>query len=381
LKCLLHKNQSTSFSTSNRHLHLGLLLLLALFGAIPLFVFSSDQQQRVATSFVTRNGQKLLLNGQPFRFIGVNRFNLLTTDTPYHGCEEGWSQQNLDAYFAEMQSLHITALRFWAFQSFTENGTDFSRFDYLVSLAQKYHIFLIPVLENQWPDCTQGDYKYNTWYQSGYLSPYGNYQLSYKDYVSLVITRYKDNPYILMWQLMNEAESKNENNNPDPEALYNFALDMSAYVKSIDANHLVSLGTIGENQPGTDDTNYTNLYSISTIDILEIHDYWQEATPLPSFIVQHIADAATLDKPIFIGEAGIQTGCAQRNCYSLQQRAILFQAKMDAFFGDNGNGYLIWSYRNAYSSSDEVWEFDLQDPLAAIVSKESLSLLHPTITR
>ena len=379
MKGLLHKHQSSFFSSSNRHLLIGLLLLLALFGTIPLFVFSTDQQQWVATSFVTRNGQQLLLNGQPFRFIGVNRFNLLTTLTPYHGCEEGWSQHNLDAYFAEMQSLHITTVRFWAFQSFTENGTDFSRFDYLVSLAQKYHIFLIPVLENQWPDCTQGDYKYNTWYQSGYLSPYGNYQLSYKDYLRLIITRYKDNPYILMWQLMNEAESKNTNDISDPQALYNFALTMSAYVKSIDPNHLVSLGTIGENQAGTDSTNYVNLYSISTIDILEIHDYWQEATPLPSFVSQRITDAVTLNKPIFVGEAGIQKGCTQRSCFTLQQRTSLFQAKMDAFFGQNGNGYLIWSYRDNYPSSDEVWEFDLQDPLAKVVSNESLSL-YPTIT-
>src|SRR6266516_5210098 len=374
----LHKHQSPFFS-ANRHPLLVLLLLLALFGTIPLFVFSSDQQQRVATSFVTRNGQQLLLNGQPFRFIGVNRFNLLTTDAPYHGCGEGWSQQNLDAYFAEMQSLHITTVRFWAFRLFTENGADFSRFDYLVSLAQKYHIFLVPVLENQWSDCTQGDYKYNTWYQSGYLSPYGNYQLSYKDYLGLVITRYRDNPYILMWQLMNEAESKNTNDISDPEALYNFALAMSVYIKSIDPNHLVSLGTIGESQPGTEGTNYSSLYSISTIDILEIHDYRQEVTPLPSFISQHIADAVALNKPIFVGEAGIQKGCEQQSCFTLQQRAMLFRAKMGAFFGENGNGYLIWSYRDNYPSSDDVWEFDSQDPLAEIVSNQSISL-HPTIT-
>lgn len=356
------------------------MLLLTLFATIPLFVFSSDQQQRVATSFVTRSGRQLLLNGHPFRFIGVNRFNLLTTDTPYRGCEEGWSQHNLDAYFAEMQLQHITAVRFWAFQSFTDNGTDFSRFDYLVSLAQKYHIFLIPVLENQWSDCTQGEYKYNTWYQSGYLSPYGNYQLSYKDYVRLSITRYKDTPYILMWQLMNEAESKNTNGISDPQALYNFALAMSAYVKSIDPNHLVSLGTIGDSQPGTEGANYSNLYSISTIDILEIHDYGREATPLPNFISQRIADAVALNKPIFVGEAGIQTGCAQRSCFTLQQRANLFRAKMEAFFGQNGNGYLIWSYRDNYPSSDQVWEFDLQDPLAEIVSNESL-FLHPISIR
>lgn len=368
----LHTHQSPFFSSANRYPLLVLFLLLALFGTISLFVFSSERQQ-VATSFVTRNGQQLLLNGRPFHFVGVNRYNLLTIDTPYRGCGEGWSQQNLDAYFAEMQSLHITTIRFWAFQSFTANGTDFSRLDYLVSLAQKYNILLIPVLENQWPSCTPSDYKYNTWYQSGYLSPYGAYQLSYKDYLHLIITRYKNNPYILIWQLMNEAESIDTNNISDPQALYNFARDMSVYIKSIDTNHLVSLGTIGEGQPGTESTNYRNLYSISTIDILEVHDYLQETTSLPKFISQHIADAKALNKPIFVGEAGIQKDCTQTSCFTLQQRANLFQAKMSAFFGQNGQGYLIWSYRDNYPSSDG-WEFDLQDPLAQSVSSMSAAI-------
>ena len=44
-------------------------------------------------------------------------------------------------------------------------------------------------------------------------------------------------------------------------------------VKSIDANHLVSLGTIGSGQCGADGPRYQAVHAIPTIDLCEYHDY------------------------------------------------------------------------------------------------------------
>jgi len=325
----------------------------------------------LGSPFVTRQGVALSLGGQPFRFVGVNRYNLLAINPPggsYRGCGDSWTDDQLAQWFSEANRLGATAVRFWAFQEFTASGADFSQLDKLLSLAGNYGIKLVPVLENQWNDCTAGGYKYDTWYQSGYLSPYGDYPISYKDYVGQIVSRYKDDPRILMWQLMNEAESKDTSGNSDAQALYNFALDMSAYVKSIDPNHLVSLGTMGGGQLGTQGSDYRWIHSIANIDILEFHDYNEETASFPDDLAQRVQDSIALKKPLFVGEAGIKSNCTDPNCFSPDQRAALFDAKMRAAFDNGVSGYMIWSYRNAAESPTE-YIFTLTDPLAAIVEK------------
>ena len=189
----------------------------------------------------------------------------------------------------------------------------------------------------------------------------------YKDYVGQIVSRYKDDPRILMWQLMNEAEGEDTSGNSDAQALYNFALDMSAYVKSIDPNHLVSLGTMGGGQPGTQGGDYRWIHSIPSIDLLEYHDY-DEPVSFSDDLAQRVEDSLALKKPLFVGESGIKSNCSEPDCLSPGQRAALFDAKMTAAFDNGVSGYMIWSYRNAVEPPTE-YIFTLTDPLAAIVQK------------
>jgi mannan endo-1,4-beta-mannosidase len=320
--------------------------------------------------FVTSLGTVLRLRGRTFLFVGVNRYNLLAINPPggsYRGCGDSWTDDQLAQWFSEVNGLGVTVVRFWAFQEFTASGADFGQLDKLLSLAGDYGIKLVPVLENQWSSCTAGGYKYDTWYQSGYLSPYGDYPISYKDYVGQIVSRYKDDPRILMWQLMNEAESKDTSGNSDAQALYSFALDMSAYVKSLDPNHLVSLGTMGGGQPGTQGGDYRWIHSIPTIDLLEYHDY-DEPVSFSANLAQRVEDSVALSKPLFVGEAGIKSNCSDPDCVRPDQRAALFDAKMAAAFDSGVSGYMIWSYRNAVEPPTG-YMFTLTDPLAAIVRK------------
>jgi hypothetical protein len=48
-----------------------------------------------------------------------------------------------------------------------------------------------------------------------------------------------------------------------------------------------------------------------------------------------------------------------------QERADYFDAKIDAFFGEGGTGYLIWSYRDV-DGADSL-EYDADDPLADVI--------------
>ncbi len=323
--------------------------------------------------FVTRSGRNLILSGKKFRTIGVNRYNLLTTGgNPYVGCAGVFSEKDLSAWFSELKTMGVTSVRFWAFQSFTRSGRELSRFDLVLQLASKHDIKVIPVLENHWDECTDGGEKSTAWYRNGYKAPYGSYTLSYRDYVAKIVRKYKDNPTIMAWQLMNEAET-------DHQTLYAFADAMSSLIKQVDPNHLVSLGTIGSGQNGASYTEYRALHALPTIDIAEYHDYHEERAAFPNAdtfnsLSTRFSDVMTLDKPIMIGEAGIKSGCVGTDCYSQNERAELFRQKMNEFFSRGGAAYLLWSYRDHWQSPLREFDFTYYDPLINVVRQQSTQL-------
>ncbi len=335
------------------------------------------------SGFVQRSGTHFVLDGQPFRFVGINEYEAANTPGGYT-CHDVSS--DMTTYLDQMfQSVSTEAggkvLRFWAFQSYTNGGTDWTGIDRVIATAKANGFKVIPVLENQWADCTLGGYKYDTWYSSGYKSPYGGYALSYRDYVGRIVARYKNEPTIMAWMLMNEAESKSTSGASDPTALYNFTVDMSGYIKSLDPNHLVTLGVLADQgQPGTEGDNFTKLHAISTIDFAEVHDYGFDTEALPgsssgtlnasctdSSLACNMARALlVLGKPFVIGEAGIKAGSGYT--YTLSQRASLFDAKIAAQWNNGGSGYLIWWWQTA-STGYDGYAFGPGDPLNSVLYK------------
>jgi hypothetical protein len=75
---------------------------------------------------------------------------------------------------------------------------------------------------------------------------------------------------------------------------------------------------------------------------------------------------AALNKPLFMGEAGIKSNCSEADCYTPQQRASLFNAKLNAFYAAGGVGYMIWSYRDR-DGIDPPWTYDAADPLVQVM--------------
>ncbi|MDP3742163.1 MAG: cellulase family glycosylhydrolase [Candidatus Micrarchaeota archaeon] len=291
-----------------------------------------------SSGFVTASGTHLMLDNSEYRFVGVNVYGLASDDE--YNC--GGNPDNPDEYveevFSVLEANHVNAVRFWAFQSFSHN--DFVAIDRVVNAAKRHNIKLIPTLENHWADCTQGGEKTATWYDNPNAA-YGSYTLSYREYVRLIVTRYRNETAILMWQLVNEAESG------DAAALFTFTADTSSLIKSIDQNHLVNLGTLGSGQAGTNDQRYIDLHSLSTIDVVEAHDYDDETIALPGYpwngdvndidtVAADLAVSQQLNKPFFIGEAGISS--------NRPDQFALFRAKMDAAFANGTVGYLIWRF-------------------------------------
>ena len=311
--------------------------------------------------FVKAEGQRLVLDGEPFVFVGVNAWSA-ASDPSVFDCRasamepDSDHQAHLDRTFSDLERLGVDAVRFFAFQSDAGGGSDLAPIRRVIKTAAKHNIRVIPVLGNHYADCDyfpsysvdSGFTKDTAWYDSGYRRPYSGYAMSYRDYVAWVVRAFKDDPTILMWQLVNEAQTSTL---ADGAQLRAFASDVSGLVKSIDPNHLVSIGTQGTGQPGTAGTDYRALYEIPTIDVVEAHDYSAEAEPLPGFpdcrwncIWGSLVDARELGKPFFIGEAGIEAGDAGTCARSLGERADLLGAKVSALFREGGVGYLYWDY-------------------------------------
>ncbi len=114
--------------------------------------------------------------------------------------------------------------------------------------------------------------------------------LSYWNYMTELVSRYKNSPALGMWEPISEAEASScaaryQPNNcgghqtcPD-EAVA--AADLTSFfdvvggeIHSLDPTHLVEDGLLGGGQCGTSGPDYASVGTSSGIDVLSVHDYY-----------------------------------------------------------------------------------------------------------
>ena len=337
--------------------------------------------------FVKADGRNLELAGKPFVFMGVNIWGAASDQSIFDcGAEESDHAAYLERTFQSLQSLGVNVVRFFAFQSYAAGGTDLAPIKQVIDAAAAHNIRVIPVLGNHFGDC---DYypsyahdlaftKTTDWYDTGYRTRNSGYTLSYREYVRMIVTAFKDDPTILMWQLMNEAQVS-DLSDADGAVLRAFVTDVSGLIKSIDPDHLVSIGTNATGQPGTQGPSNRALHEIATVDVVEGHDYGADDDPLPGYpdarwntIWGAMSDAVELNKPFFMGEAGIQAGADSSCPHTLSQRADLLADKVRAMFREGGVGYLYWSYTEHASTAGNSCGYDMAPGDPALTGLSSL---------
>ncbi len=339
----------------------------------PVLTFSLAQQSLyslVIPNFVTRQGAQLLLDGKPYRFTGLNIYNATNTA----GCWYG-----LGANLGLNESLTAigpgqTVFRAWFFQAMATTGgqRDWSAFDRTLAVARAHDERVIATLANQWGDCEENrpDYKTESWYRSGYrTTPEPGMRASYRNWVAEVVARYRDNPTILAWQLMNEAEDMTGANGrctaTASATLKAFTADMAGLVKGLDPNHLLSLGTWGVNACGIAGRDYLSVHSVAGIDLCEYHDYFSPSSAMPGALQVRLNQCRSLGKPLFVGETGIRLS----EVGSAENRAAAFQAKFAAQFQAGVAGELVWDWRDADQDAYSGYEVGPNDPVLAVISE------------
>jgi hypothetical protein len=304
-------------------------------------------------SVVRRTGTKLTLDGQPYRPIGLDIYNANSN---------GWCADAMDGTILDTSLTAIgpgkNAMRAWFFQPLATSGgvRDWTAFDRTLAAARSHGYKVIATLADQWGDCgTTGagyGYKDTQWYQSAYLAPDPSATVSYRDWVAEVAFRYRNDPTILAWQLVNEPEvlpAKNGDCSTVPEAtaagiLAAFAADVSGLIRAIDPNHLISLGTLGGGQCGTQADDYQAVMSIPTLDLCEYHDYTPgQLVPGDQWngLQRRIDQCNALGKPLIVGELGIRpTDVAG----TFADRGKVLSDKLCAQLTAGVAGILVWNW-------------------------------------
>lgn len=322
--------------------------------------------------FVVRDGAQLYHKGKPYRFTGMNVYNANSVDDCWYTLGEG----PLLGQSLEQMGPGVDMIRAWFFQGFAVNGIgqrDWSRFDHTLAVAREHGVRVIVTLTNQWLDCDLVEgFKTAAWYQTGYRQAPAGYPASYRDFVAEVVTRYRRDPTVLMWQLANEAEVSLHT--PDGlcdeatahQILKSWATDVSGMIKAIDRFHLVSLGTIGSGQCGAQFTDYKSLHDIESVDLCEFHDYSTETMPGDQWngLAFRLQQCAELGKPLFIGETGVNPQWLDG---TLAARAALFDTKLSTQFGAGVVGIVLWAW-NAFGSSTEIYDIGPGDPVLDVLA-------------
>ncbi|KAG7449553.1 mannanase [Guyanagaster necrorhizus] len=343
------------------------------------------------TGFVTTSGTEFRLNGAKFTVFGANSY--------WVGLM-GYSTSDMNTAFADIAATGATAVRTWGFNEVTSpNGiyyqswsgstptvntgsTGLQNFDAVVAAAAANGLRLIVALTNNWSDYGGMDVYVDQIVGSGSAHDlfYTNSAVisAYKNYVNTFVSRYVNEPTILAWELANEprcaGSSGITSGSCTTTTITEWATEISAYIKSIDSNHLVAIGDEGfYNEPsaptypyqGGEGIDFNANLAIGSLDFGTFHSYpisWGQTSDPQGWGTQWIADHATsmtaAGKPVIIEEFGVTSN--QDTVYTAWYQEVVSSGL---------TGALIWqagSYLSSGSTPDDGYAIYPGDPVYAL---------------
>ncbi|KLU89853.1 hypothetical protein MAPG_08822 [Magnaporthiopsis poae ATCC 64411] len=230
---------------------------------IPSIGLLATAAHAVPRGFVTVEGDKFKLDGKSFYFAGTNAYYF-----PFN-----WEQADIENAMLAARDAGLRVFRTWgfndknrtydpkgmpqyggedagatpvAFQRWEDGGTptiDVSPFDKVVSAATKTDMKLLVALTNNWADYGgMGVYTVN---------PGGRHHDD--RYIKTFVARYEDVPAVFAREPADESRcgadaTRNLPRSPSgytPEVMTEWIGHMSAYIKPLDPNHLVTWGGEG----------------------------------------------------------------------------------------------------------------------------------------
>lgn len=346
--------------------------------------FGLDKGPRMG--FVERNGTKFILDGRPFYINGWNSYWLMD-----HAVNEN-TRSRVHQMLQTGANMGLTVCRTWAFNDGEYNALQispgrfnervFKALDHVVAEAGQHGIRLLLSLVNNL-QAYGGKTQYVNWaWQEGIGLSSSNDSFFYdpsirnyfKNYIKSVLTRkntitgieYKDDPSIFAWELINEPRCMTD---PSGDTLQDWIEEMSAFVKSIDKKHLVTVGLegfYGPHNPKRLTVNPEQWASIlgsdfirnsktSDIDFASVHiypDHWFQDQNLEDklkfvskWMASHIEDGdKELNKPVLFSEYGLSN---MNKNFTPSQQDMFYRTVYDIIYKSakkkrSGAGALVW---------------------------------------
>ncbi|HEY0322675.1 MAG TPA: cellulase family glycosylhydrolase [Pyrinomonadaceae bacterium] len=366
-----------------------LLLGAAILFATQLRTGGSNPSQR---GFVTTRGSRFFAGGRPFRFVGAN------VAVIYGNEERAFMPDTL----REAARMGVSVVRIWAsgesgaddsptsgvarndwlkLNPFRRGADDwneeaFRSLDKAIAEAARHNLRVQICLTNWWRD-TGGVVRYLRWAglpdAADETKPHGidveramlfytdeKVRELYRAHVRKIVTRrntvtgvlYRDDPVIMSYELMNEAQSLTGRYNERRA----WVEEMSRFVKSLDPNHLVAPGTWGYRN-SWERRAWLEEHAIPSVDFCDVHvyprddldSYVDSTQALRAFVDNRAAAAFYIRKPLVFGEFGMSPegyqGFSQTEWYRAYFEAVARAGVSGAMFWrwtpDAGRGYNI----------------------------------------
>ncbi|RYP61146.1 hypothetical protein DL771_010220 [Monosporascus sp. 5C6A] len=351
---------------------------------------------RESTGLSSRQSKFVTTNGTMFNIDGVTKY--------YAGTNSYWisfltNNADVDFTLDQLAQSGLKILRIWGFNDVTEvpgDGTVYfqhlradggstintganglQRLDYVVRGAEQRGIKLIINFVNNWDDYggmaayvrAFGGSK-NAWYTNAAA------QAQYRAYIRAVVSRFVDSPAILAWELANEPRCTL----CSTSVITKWAAETSAYVKSLDPNHLVTLGDEGFGLQGdishpywfTEGLDFKANLAIESLDFGTFHLYpshWFTSFDWGNgWVKSHAAACKAAGKPCLFEEYG-----APRDHCALQRPWQVTSVSSEGIAAD-----LFWQLGTTLSTGkthddtftiyvgDSDWKCLVTDHVAAI---------------
>ncbi|ERN20506.1 mannan endo-1,4-beta-mannosidase 2 isoform X2 [Amborella trichopoda] len=390
----------------------GLLVPILGFASSVAFIYMTLGDLRLyfaepQLGFVEKNGTQFMVDGKAFYVNGWNSYWLMDQAV------EEFSRPRVRAMLQAGARMGLTVCRTWAFNDGGYNALQlslgtidervFKGLDRVIAEARHQGIRLILCLVNNL-HAYGGKGQYVQWaLEQGAASSSSNdsffsdpfIRSHFKNYMKTILTRrnsltgikYKDDPTIFAWEIMNEPRCKSD---PSGDTLQGWIKEMAEFVKSIDNKHLLSVGNEGFYGPTTPEkfdrnpgdwasslgVDFIRNNMISAIDFASVHAYPDNWFPEPSpekklnylakWVKSHIEDGDTmLQKPVLFTEFGIST---QQEGFEPTQRDAFYSTIYDIIYKSakrrrSGAGAMAWQFlaggMNEYGDAFAIvpWEW------------------------
>jgi len=392
-----------------------------------IICYSSKAQE---TSFIQKSDSGLVVDGKLFYPSGVNCYYLqnLAAYSDTNRVKEvlkdakrlGANTIHVWGFFDSSDSTNPAVIQY-APGKFNENGL--CALDFVIAKARECSVRLIIPLVNNWDDyggmnqyvmwyagkmsqrmekiddekfqqdvSGVGNRKYRKWISNklGHDDFYTKTLIKswYKDYIFKVLmrintytnVRYRDDPTIMLWELANEPRSSDNSG----LIVNNWLEEMSAFVKSVDNNHLLGTGEEGfdvsSNLPinvsdypawmfnGSSGTSYYQNTSLQNIDVASVHLYpeaWNlDYSKSTKWISDHLLLSKNKFKPLILGEVGVQ-----------KNKILFYSVLFYQLLRNSTSGILLWQLSYEGSPYVDPYSFNWSTDSAFCNSLKRYSIL------